>query len=312
MAGQQSDTHSAVLATQQLEIELSKILSNSLAKSTQRTYSYAMGLLSQFVGLTGIAFPLVPAEMALFVTFLRKNGYKYGTIKTYSSAISFFHKIAGFKDPGTSYLVVKTLEGLRKVDGSVDLRLPITVVLLESLVSKALPEVCAEGYNYLLYRAMYIVAFFGLLRVGELTFASNDQQHTLQLENVLYDAESKGYLITINSFKFSKGKPATVRLQCHENKVICPVCCLKAYLLARGMKMGPLFCKANGLPLNRQNFSDCLNKMLHVLGLNEAHYKSHSFRIGGATYAAQLGLSDAEIRQLGRWKSNAFRKYIRY
>ena len=37
----------------------------------------------------------------------------------------------------------------------------------------------------------------------------------------------------------------------------------------------------------------------------------HSFRIGAASFAAEQGLSDAQIRVLGCWKSNAFHKYIR-
>ena len=46
-------------------------------------------------------------------------------------------------------------------------------------------------------------------------------------------------------------------------------------------------------------------------GLNPARYKGHSFRIGAASHAADRGLSDAQIRVLGRWKSNAFHRYIR-
>ena len=39
-------------------------------------------------------------------------------------------------------------------------------------------------------------------------------------------------------------------------------------------------------------------------------YKRHSFRIGAATFAAGSNVSDARIRALDRWSSNAFRKYI--
>ena len=45
--------------------------------------------------------------------------------------------------------------------------------------------------------------------------------------------------------------------------------------------------------------------------LNPSVYKGHSFRIGAASHAAERGMSDAQIRILGRWKSNAFLKYIR-
>ena len=50
---------------------------------------------------------------------------------------------------------------------------------------------------------------------------------------------------------------------------------------------------------------------LFMCGLDPSRYKGHSFRIGAASYAADRGFSDAQIRMLGRWKSNAFLCYIR-
>jgi hypothetical protein len=40
-------------------------------------------------------------------------------------------------------------------------------------------------------------------------------------------------------------------------------------------------------------------------------YKAHSFRIGAATHAASRGYSDQDIQIMGRWHSDAFKKYIR-
>ena len=36
-------------------------------------------------------------------------------------------------------------------------------------------------------------------------------------------------------------------------------------------------------------------------------YKSHSFRIGAASLAAENGMSDAQIRGLSSWKSDGFK-----
>ena len=46
-------------------------------------------------------------------------------------------------------------------------------------------------------------------------------------------------------------------------------------------------------------------------GLNPAEYAGHSFRIGAATVAHLNGLDDSTIMTLGRWKSEAYLRYIR-
>ena len=64
-------------------------------------------------------------------------------------------------------------------------------------------------------------------------------------------------------------------------------------------------------PITRSFIVGQLNRTLRVCNLDPALYKSHSFRISAATWATPKGFSDSQIRQLGRWKSNAFLKYIR-
>ena len=46
-------------------------------------------------------------------------------------------------------------------------------------------------------------------------------------------------------------------------------------------------------------------------GLPRGKYSSHSLRIGGATTAIMYGASEAQLKIMGRWKSDAFKKYIR-
>ena len=83
------------------------------------------------------------------------------------------------------------------------------------------------------------------------------------------------------------------------------------YLTLRGYKPGPLFMTSHGHPVSRTTFTDQLFVVLKFCGLNPARYKGHSFRIGAASHAADRGLSDTQIRVLGRWRSNAFHSYIR-
>ena len=48
-----------------------------------------------------------------------------------------------------------------------------------------------------------------------------------------------------------------------------------------------------------------------LASMDLAQYTGHSFRIGAATSAAQVGLSDSPIQILGRWRSSAFQHYLR-
>ena len=88
----------------------------------------------------------------------------------------------------------------------------------------------------------------------------------------------------------------------------CPVKNLSAYCQLRGNKGGPLFQFDTGAYLTRAILSSILAKGLP----GEINLNTHSFRIGGATAAFKAGLSPDVIKKLGRWKSDAYQKYIRH
>ena len=71
------------------------------------------------------------------------------------------------------------------------------------------------------------------------------------------------------------------------------------------------FGTVTGEPVLRARFDSVLRGCLLAANLGTGDYKGHSFRIGRATDCAAEGMSDAQIRALGRWSSDAFRKHIR-
>ena len=50
---------------------------------------------------------------------------------------------------------------------------------------------------------------------------------------------------------------------------------------------------------------------LSASGLDASKYSGHSFRSGAATTALDAGISDATIQMLGRWRSDAYKRYIK-
>ena len=85
---------------------------------------------------------------------------------------------------------------------------------------------------------------------------------------------------------------------------------LRKFLTKRGDKKGPLFCHPDNSPITYSQFNSALADILTYLG-GEAKINLHSFRIGAASWAAMNGFTELQIKHLGRWKSDAFRKYIR-
>lgn len=91
---------------------------------------------------------------------------------------------------------------------------------------------------------------------------------------------------------------------------LCAVQAVVSYLARRGSRPGPLLLFENGIPLTRSLLTDRLRAILLSAGL-PGNSSSHSFRIKAGTSAARAGLPDHLNQDLGRWKSDAYKQYIR-
>ena len=93
--------------------------------------------------------------------------------------------------------------------------------------------------------------------------------------------------------------------------ILCPVAAVLAYLALRPSMLGPLFILEDGGPLSRVKLVAAIQQGLAIGGVDVSRFSGHSFRIGAATTATQVGIPDSLIQALGRWKSSAFLSYIR-
>ena len=94
---------------------------------------------------------------------------------------------------------------------------------------------------------------------------------------------------------------------------LCPVRAMKAYVkvLKAHPSQSPPFCFANGSPLSRQKLSTILRTLLHRAKLPAERFNMHSLWIVAATAADKAGIPNWAIKNLGRWRSNTFQRYIR-
>lgn len=261
--------------------------------------------------------PVSHTVIALYVAHAHNSNFANSTIASHLSAVAYLHSLHGFNDPTKSFLVRKAMRGAACLAPTYDSRLPITEVIVNRLCS-ALYTVVSNHWEHVLLTAIFSLAFYSLARIGELlAYDSQTASHhrLLQLTDVSFDMEgtrlSRMY-ITYREFKHNiSGKPHVVPVEAIFNGKTCPVVSLYNYIKLRGPSPGVLFRNKEGQSFSRARFEEITRRSLIFCGLDVARYKGHSFRIGGASYAAARGFSDAQIRLLGRWKTDAFKRYIR-
>ncbi len=309
-------------------------LYHGIAASTRRAYSSAQTQFVEFCHRRGFVNPdgnPLPASentlcewaVHLATRFSPRTG-RFGvnpkTISAYLSAVSALHLEEGFPSVYSSGppLLYRVLRGIKRNHAHVHARprLPISYAILSGLVrcldlsdgdSLVLAAACATG-------------FFALLRSGEFTFASYaafDPSWQLSRGALAFhpagDPAPSLVELTIPSSKtdpFRTGVTLTIGLASD------PACCAVRLLhrLCRTYPLAssaPLFSLPSGRPFSRTHLVDAIRLLLPRLGLQPEHYAGHSFRIGGATAAANMGYSDYEIKVLGRWVSHAYIPYLR-
>ncbi|CAH3194200.1 unnamed protein product, partial [Porites evermanni] len=313
-----SNTDSGASASRELGSRLKQLLEASLSSSSVRTYQRPWQLLYHFqqdrLGYQGPVFPLSINTLALFIAFLAEQKYAASTVLTYISAVSYPHRLASLTDPTKADMIQIALRGYSKLNPSFDVRLPISLPILENIIA-ASDHTQSALYYRKMTQAMYAFAFFAALRVGELTYRTHQSQRNLILLNQITFMETRegsisAIKLTLRNYKHSDtSKPVDIFL--YREHPVCPVSLLLAYLNLRGNFPGPLFCWPDASPISRSFFTSALTAALNFCNLDVSKYKSHSFRIGAASWAAAKGFSDAQIRSFGRWNSNAFLRYIR-
>ncbi|OQV20022.1 hypothetical protein BV898_06026 [Hypsibius exemplaris] len=142
----------------------------------------------------------------------------------------------------------------------------------------------------------FTLAFFGFLRVSEYTSPSRNRAGPLILGCVKIDQETLKVSV-IRDKTNQLGTPVTLTIAA-TNRSCCAVRAFRKYIFCRLGKglagNSPLYVSGDGSYLTRQRVNQVVKDLLGV------SFKSHSFRIGAATTAAEAGIPVDLIRILGR------------
>ena len=162
--------------------------------------------------------------------------------------------------------------------------------------------------------ASFCLAFAGFLRAGEFTYSAKDrtspnfgQWFVTRSSIILFDDRLELTLPSSKTDPFRNGVTLHIAAT---NDAGCPVASLRhLYQNFPAAPFGPLFETAPDRAFTSTLVISELRAKLKSLGY-EGHYSGHSFRRGAATEARNVGLPDELIKLLGRWKSEAYLRYI--
>jgi hypothetical protein len=284
-------------------------LGNVLDKSTLSNYSSALNSYLNFVKLHD--FPVEPTPETLsFYTVYMSHYINPRSVNTYLSGISQQLEIhfPAAKAARNSTLVRRTFQGCSRMKGKATIRKrALTTDDLQLVIDHYQNSTLHDD---LLFVAMLLTGFFGLLRLGEMTFPNDPslqdwkkvtRRNTVKIQDGLYEFTLPGH----KADRFFEGNKIIIPALRFNHR---PLHHFMNYINSRDTIFpvaSPLWLTEAGSIPSRAFF---INRLRLFFTRDVA---GQSMRAGGATALAEHGVSPAIIQAAGRWASEAFLVYIR-
>lgn len=243
--------------------------------------------------------------------FICKNyslGVSGSVIGKKMAALAFWFQLKGLRDVKKSFLVHRALRGYRKGLHKQDCRRSVSFAVLSTIIS-SLRKVCSDHFEQVLFRAAFILAFFGAFRIGELVSPSKKVVGGLKLDDVPCSEQSVLICIT-HSKNDQEGKGVRVELLRGQDPQLCPVTALRQFLDIRPIGGGIVHPQGWTVPLQisvHAGYEEVLNSRWSPSGGIRRAFVPH--RCGHE--ASRWGLPETVIKRIGRWESCRYQLYVR-
>lgn len=142
-------------------------------------------------------------------------------------------------------------------------------------ITSIIPHLTISSYEAHLFQSAFLIAFFALLRVSELVALERNHVQMLEDEFIVFVGCSK-------TDQFGNG--SSIRIPKTPDSFLMFQIFQKFQSHRQCIQATHLFAHCNTKPLTQYQFSSMLYKSLKFLEVPTNSFKSHSFRIGGATY----------------------------
>ena len=290
-------------------------------ESTKANYVAIWRMFNNFI----IKLDIIPKywedRVFLFVTHLALKCRKSTTIRCYILAIKAILWENNY-DLSNSELELRAITRVcRLANDKLQPRLPVKLQLLEMIIFEIKRIYKQQPYLESMYSALFTIAYYGLLRIGEV--AAGD--HTIEARNVFIATnKNKIELILFSSKTHApNARPQKINISALEDyqtenttfKHFCPFTLMTNYLNMRAdfyyTVHEPFFVFQGGIPVPQENVRKLLSQAIENIGLDKRLYQFHGIHVGRTTDLYNWGYTVDEIKDIGRWKSNAKYKYIK-
>lgn len=293
----------------ELSAKLPEVILKSKAENTVKKYNYAFRSWCSWCKIHDSinCMPATDYHVSLYIIYLMQSNCSTSKIEEVLYSIAWAHSIAGYDNPCASNLVLNVAEGAkRQLSRPCSKKEPITPDILKKLVEQF-------GSNNSLYDkrivTMCLIAYAGFLRFSELV--------NIRACDILFYPTHVS--IFIEKSKTDKYRQGTYVIIAKTDRITCPVAFLSSYIKDANINLEDdkyifrqisFYKSSNSYKLrNAGHISytrarELLLEKLESLGLETSKFGLHSLRSGGATSAANAGISDRIFKKHGRWKSD--------
>ena len=226
-------------------------------------------------------------------------------IKSAISGIAYAYKIRCLTDLTKCFPVQELLRAYTKVKRTSFKRLPITKDILAKLLTFVEKYYTKPYYKHAMY-TLYTIMYKLGLRISEIANYNKLYSHAILYKNCKLNKHNLTLDITLETGKHLT-KPVDYTIKCSKHLYQH----VYQYLRLRGNKNGPLFQHPKGKVFSRRFVVKTLKLDLEAIEIDGQFFNTHSFRSGLATDLALQGCSTEQICLIGRWKSSAFKQYLR-
>ena len=200
-----------------MELILEKLKSNKNQKSTINNYHQIWKQFNDFVLRLDVKPKLWECHVALFCAYLVDKGVKSSTICSYISAIKNILINNGYRWNDSLILIETIIKACKIMNDTVFHRFPISIGFLEMLLFEIQHMYSSDIYLELLYKTIFLVAYYGMLCISEIASSDTDVSldHSVKACNVHMGTNKPKVLLVLYSSKThgKESRPQKVKIQ---------------------------------------------------------------------------------------------------